>query len=368
MNNQLISFTCIEVIQPIGKFYIGVIDHKDLIDISYADVRRLEKHEREVETYIGIQRPLSLNRVKEINKYVQLVDATFPTSVILSVSSKDVNYNAAKHLMQVRKDKDVAKVLDGQHRIAGLEGLGSSIGKFQINVVLFVDMELEDQAIVFATINKSHTKVNKSLVADLFDFAKDRSPQKTAHTVVRALNEKSGSPFYGKIKILGTAEDGEKETITQATFVESLMKYISSEPVFDRDMYKRGKKPQKISGKDAERLFLRNLFIEEQDVKIAQIIWNYFAAVSKKWPDSWNKVQPEMILNRSTGFSALMKFFKNAYLSVSNTEVPSVEQFSEIFQKIDIADNTFTKTTYVPGSSGQSVLYKELLKKSGISS
>lgn len=367
MDTKKIQFTCIEVKQPIGTFYLGAIDYKDLIEISYADVRRLERKEREVETYIGIQRPLSPNRVKEINKYVQLVDATFPTSVILAVSSKDVDYDPSKHIMTVERAQNVAKVLDGQHRIAGLEDSDIPEGKFQVNVVLFVDMELEDQAIVFATINKSQAKVNKSLVADLFDFAKDRSPQKTTHNVVRALNEKPGSPFYEKIKILGAAEDKEKETITQATFVESLMKYISSDPMSDRDVYKRGKIPSKVSGAEEKKLFLRNLFIDEQDAKIAQIIWNYFSAVSKKWPNSWNTVRPELILNRSTGFVALMKFFKPVYLSLrEKNQVPSVDQFSAIFAKIDLPEDNLNRTNYIPGSSGQSALYKELLDKSGL--
>ena len=367
MPEDNIKLTCIEDRQPIGVFYMGVLNYKDLIDIAWADIRGLEKKQREVEIYSGIQRQLSLKRVKEIGKYTNLIDATFPTSVILAVSSKNVHYDSEKHIMTIDRNKNVAKILDGQHRIAGLGDCRYSTDKFQINVVLFVDMALEDQAIVFATINKSQTKVNKSLVADLFSFATTRSPQKTAHTIARALNEKPGSPFYEKIKILGAADDKEKETITQATFVDNLMKYISNDPMADRDLYKRNKKPKKVFGNDLEKFFLRNLWIDEQDIKIAQIISNYFEAVAKKWPNSWKKVQPEIILNRSTGFIALMKFFKDAYLSFSRIgEVVSGEQFFNIFNKIDLHDENFTKTEYIPGTSGQAELYKQLKEKSGI--
>jgi len=368
MENTSIKFTCIEVKQPIGVFYLGAINYKDLIDIAWADVRGLEKKQREVEIYSGIQRELSPGRVKEISKYVNLVDATFPTSVILAVSSKNAHYDSKNHQMKIDRGENIAQILDGQHRIAGLEKCNYSTGDFQINVVLFVDMELEDQAIVFATINKSHTKVNKSLVADLFDFATTRSPQKTAHNIARALNEKNGSPFQGKIKVLGAADDKEKETITQATFVDSLIKYISSDPMTDRDIYKRNKKPEKISGKELEKLFLRNIFIDEQDAKIAQVVWNYFSAVSKKWPLSWIEVKPEMILNRSTGFISLMKFFKVCYLKLRSDkkDVPTTDEFFSIFKTIKIADGNFTKTNYIPGTSGQSALYNELLDKSGL--
>ena len=83
MNNRMINIPCLEITQPIGKFYIGVINHNDLIEISYTDTRRLE--DRDLEKYLGIQRPLNQNRVKEIEKYVNYIDATFPTSVILFI-------------------------------------------------------------------------------------------------------------------------------------------------------------------------------------------------------------------------------------------------------------------------------------------
>ncbi len=365
---QYIQFKCIEVTQPIGKFYVGIINYDDLSYISYVDVRRLEREEREVETYMGIQRPLSPKRVKEIGQYVKLIDATFPTSIILSVSSENVIFDKEKSVMRIAYKKDVAKVLDGQHRIAGLEGYALPGESFQLNVTFFVDMELEDQAIVFATINQTQTKVNKSLVADLFEFAISRSPQKTAHNIARALNDKVGSPFYKKIKVLGTAVNKEKETITQATFVENLLKYITKDKALDRDLYKRGKKPQKIDDKELLILPFRNLFIDEQDTKIATIIWNFFAAVRDRWPKAWDNIETEMILNRSTGFIALMRFLKNAYISFDKpNEVVSKESFQDIFKRIKLQDADFSRQKYIPGSGGQSSLYKDLLTLSSIS-
>ena len=77
---------------------------------------------------------------------------------------------------------DVANILDGQHRIEGLkEGLSSghpNSEQFQLNVSIFVDLDMDDQSMVFATVNKAQTKVNKSLVYDLFAYAKSRSPQR----------------------------------------------------------------------------------------------------------------------------------------------------------------------------------------------
>jgi len=369
ITKQYIDLKCLEVTQPIGKFYIGVMDHADLEFISYADIRRLEEknEEREVEIYSGIQRPLAESRVKEIGRYVNLSDATFPTSIILHIEEKHVSFDHESLTMHIQRKDNVAKVLDGQHRIAGLSHFTRDSKEFQLNVTIYVGMELEDQAIVFSTINQTQTKVNHSLASDLFAFAKSRSPQKTAHNIVRALNEKKSSPFYNKIKILGTAEDPLKETITQATFVESIIKYITSDKAKDRDLYRQGKKPEKAYDKELKNRFLRNLFVDEKDGDIALIIWNYFSSVQEKWPEAWNPVTPQMILNRSTGFIALMNFLKDAYLSFNKIgEVISKEEFDKIFVKVPLKSEDFIRINFIPGSGGQSKLYKDLKEYTGL--
>jgi DGQHR domain-containing protein len=368
---QNISFRCLKCKQPIGEFYIGILNHEDLIKITYADIRRLDRagsEQREVEIYTGIQRELSKNRVKEIGKYVNMVDATFPTGVIIHIDEKDIiNYDKDKEIMTIPFSDNIAKVLDGQHRIAGLEEYPKGDDSFQINVTIFVGMELEDQAIVFATINKTQTKVNKSLVADLFEFATHRSPHKTAHNIVRALNQKDGSPFKDKIKILGAADDKEKETITQATFSEALMKLYSKDLMTDRDIYKRGKVPEQFEGKELTNRPLRNLFIDKEDALIAKIIWEYFEAVEKKWPNAWKLVEPEMILNKSTGFIALMNLFKDLYVKIGRIgEVVSSEEYLEYFNMVKLNDKEFNRTNFIPGSGGQSSLYKKLKEQIGL--
>lgn len=375
IDKQHIKIKCLTARQPIGLMYIGVIDSGDLEKITYADVRRLatDSENREVEDYIGIQRKLDTNRAKkEIGKYINLVDATFPNSIILSISSQYVRFIEETNELEIDYKDDIAKVLDGQHRIAGFEYYTKEKGTFELIVTIYVDMELEDQAIVFATINKEQKGVSNSLVSDLYAFAESRSPQKTGHNIARALNAKEGSPFYKKIKILGTANNI-SETITQATFVESLLKYISKDPQLDRDFYRRNKnkndvKLPYVSGKDEERLFLRNMFIDDpKDINIAQLLWNYFHAVQNRWPNAWNDTSNTFILNKSTGFIALMRFFKDAYLSFDRiSAIISKEEFISLFVEIDIEESDFVKEVYIPGSSGQAALYHDLLSSSGI--
>lgn len=358
---KYIFFGCTKLTQPIGVCYVGVINARDLLRIAYADVRRIEA--RDVEKYLGIERPLSETRLKELRQYVGTIDATFPTSIILAVSSADAFYDEKTGRMGIRDDKKVAHIIDGQHRIASLDGYEGK--KFQLNVTLFIEMELEDQAMVFATINLKQTKVSKSLVYDLYEFAKSRSPQKTCHNIARLLNKTENSPFKDKVKILGVATGKPQETLTQARFVENLIQLITNDAMRDRDLIKRGKKLEKAREADLARLVFRNLFIEEKDAIIARIIWNYFMAVEERWPRAWSEAKQGNILNRSNGFSALMRFLQYVYSKTYKPDdVPSVKQFGSVFKRIDIKEDEFNPDNYKPGTSGEKKLFEDLKEKS----
>lgn len=174
---------------------------------------------------------------------------------------------------------------------------------------------------------------------------------------------------------MGTANDTEKETITQDTFVKAIMQYISKDPQDDRNTYKHNrlffgnKKPAYATEKDANKLILRKIFIDDEtDIKITQFIVNYFQAVKTKWPHSWTKVVKNNVLNKSTGYIVLMKFFRDAvvFLRQNEEEVISQETFSKLFEKINIEDKSFTTEKYLPGAKGLATLYNELMEKSGL--
>jgi DGQHR domain-containing protein len=363
MDNKYVKFKCIEVTQPIGTFYIGSMDSKDLVYISYADIRRIEQ--RDIERIVGIQRPLSPSRVKELRQYVNIIDASFPTSVILAIGSEFAEYDEKSGTMKVLRNQGIAKIIDGQHRLAGLEAFER--GLFEVNITIFIDMDIEDQALMFATINLKQTKVSKSLAYDLYEFASSRSPQKTCHDIVKLLNSKDGSPFKGRIKILGRATGKPYEFITQATFVERLMRYVSDNPMEDRNLIKKGKTPPRSTGIEESRLIFRNLFIDNKDAEIARILWNYFTAVSKRWPIAWASTEKGNILNRTQGFAGLMRFLGDLYNGFGGKgKIVQVSDFEVKLKKIKLEDKDFNTERYPPGTAGETKLYKELLEKSEI--
>jgi DGQHR domain-containing protein len=378
-NNDPITFNmpALKVQQPIGEFFVGVLGSKRLCDITYFDVRRI-LHERELETYLGIQRPLNEKRVVEIQQYVQTVDACFPTAIVLSVSANCANYNEETRILTLSAYEDpedsakniayreIAKVIDGQHRIEGLKDYNGP--NFDVNVSIFIEIDVAEEAYIFSTVNLAQTKVNRSLAYDLFELARSRSPQKLCHNIAVALDKDAKSPFHHRIKRLGVATEGRfNETLTQATFVESLLDYISLNPIHDRDLYVRGKTPIKATAQESRRLIFRNMMIDKRDMEIADVLWAYFDAARAKWPRAWNSMGSGMMLNRTNGFRGLMRFLRPAYLHlVGPGEVPTKSQFETVFQRIQMNDDEFNTDNFRPGTSGEVALYNALKAKSGI--
>lgn len=362
----------LSVEQPIGKFYLGVISAKDLIDISTVDMRRIGEG---LDKYIGIQRKLSNERVAEIAKFARSVDATFPTSVILAIRgecAEEVENGRGLRLFSGIDEENgnpipmnqIASILDGQHRVEGLRESGKL--DFNIPVSIFVDADIADQAYVFSIVNLAQTKVNKSLVYDLLDYSKSRSPQKTAHDLAVAFDNFEKSPFHQNIKRLGAATPGrEKETLTQATVVSMILPLLSKDPETDRDLSARGKKLH-LSENWYRETPLRSLWINGRDADIAALLIDYFSAAKRRWPNAWQSRERGNILPRTNGFRALMRVFKDIYWHV-NVIPPSgdnwlikEDQFLKYFNKSDLLDDDFNSQKFAPGTSGETALYRKL--------
>lgn len=367
-----VKISALPVQQPIGEFYIGVIDWADLLEISFADIREIE---RDLDSYLGIQRKISPNRVQELSEYVHTKDASFPTSIILAIEEQCVDWDEASKVLTLHSTEEVdyahiAKVLDGQHRLEGLRALEPGHA-FQLNVTIFVEADIADQANIFATVNLAQTKVNKSLVYDLFDYAKSRSPQKTAHDVAVGLDRAEGGPLFQRIKRLGTRTIGRTgETLTQATVVNCLLDLISAKPMIDRDLLMRGKRIKQASEWELETMPFRNLFIEEQDVAMAKILNNYFSAIRLRWPEAWQDRGKGNILARTNGFRAFMRAFKNLYVDMCRGseigQVFGVSKFAERIAMVNLTNESFNTQNYAPGSSGETALYGDLMRDFGL--
>lgn len=369
----------VSIEQPIGSFFVGKMRAEDLIAVSKADMRRIEGP---LDSFVGIQRQLSKSRVDEISRFVLSADATFPTSVVLSIPGSCATFDEEQGCLLLHEGEDeatgetipleaAASILDGQHRVEGLRSKPAEL-VFEVPVSIFVEADLADQAYIFATVNLAQTKVNKSLVYDLLDYATARSPQKSAHDIAVAMDLFEGSPFHKLIKRLGTATPGRSnETLAQATVVGAILPLISADPEGDRYTLAKKKKVVFDPG-DYQRTPLRGLWVAERDTDIALVLISYFKAVVANWPEAWTSREKGAILPRTNGFRAFMRLFKNIYLkekpewtSVDNCLLPE-EVFSSYLKKSSLKDDDFNSSKFKPGSTGEGDLYNCLRNDLGL--
>lgn len=371
-----ISIPVFKAEQPIGSFFVGVMPAVDLLTICEFDYRRIRENDG-YKDFLGIQRQLKSDRVSAIQKYINTSDATFPTSVVVSVDDRcatiipDKGWSTLEISEYVDEEspemsillENSTSIIDGQHRLKAFEGDWRP-DTFDVSVSFFIGVDDATEATIFSTVNLAQTKVNKSLVYDLFSLEKTRSPERTCHEIAVAMDKLEASPFFEKIKRLGTSTEGRvDETLSQATFVRGLLPFITNDPVSDRDVGKRFGFWDPAPARRERQQFLRPYFAANKDERILAIMMNYFGAVRERWPLAWEGKIDGGMLNKTNGYNALMRFLREVYHEISTEDLSIIEKdgFLDVFSRFDVDEESFTVDNYSPGSSGASALYRTLL-------
>lgn len=308
----------IEIEQPIGSFYMGKMKARDLIGIK--SIKRLFDGD-------GVQRLLNNQRVNDISIFCTDPDATFPTPIIIAVTSEYMKLLYSSDdgsYIEVQYDENTrfAEVLDGQHRIEGIERAAlsdSSLYEMEIPIIVMFDLNDAQKAYIFSTINGNQAPVNQSLIYELTELSQYRSPDKTCHEIARALNSNEQSPFYRRLKMLEKRKYN-TESITQNAFVTNLCKLISKNPQSDAIAIKKNR-----SLEDNYELAFRKYFIREKDAVILKILINYFTAFKKEFPEEWEDTN-RYILTKTVGFSGMMQAL-NELVPIGESRRQLSEQF-----------------------------------------
>jgi DGQHR domain-containing protein len=260
----------------------------------------------------------------------------------------------------------VATIIDGQHRLKGLEEAKKL--DFELSLSIFIGVDDATEATLFSTVNLAQTKVNKSLAYDLFALAKTRSPEKTCHEIVVALDRLDASPFKNRIKRLGVATEGRfGETLSQATIVKGILPYLTKDALTDRDAGKRFGFWEPALASDLKRRIFYEFFRRNEDVKILEVIVNYFNAVKARWPIAWSGTGRGNIINRTNGFNGFIRFLRPAYLYfTTEPRVVAEEEFTRLLHNVKLEDDDFNTEQFLPGSSGATRLYNKLIEDTKI--
>jgi DGQHR domain-containing protein len=341
------SYPFLTVEQPVGTFYLSIVNSVELLNMVDILRRGLSEAERE-----NVQRKLNPTRARDIAAYIADPDATFPTSIIVSVYSDAVTVDEKKGRLIFKDDETIGEVIDGQHRLEGIrrvidEGNKSLLSNFELPVVFMIDLPPEDKAYVFSIINSKQTPVSSSLIFDLFGLRQTRSPRKTCHEIAETFNGDPKGPFFRGIKMLGNKSQ-DTEILTQGAFVKYVLQLITNVPDEDERREKTSERLVEIPGCP-----LRSLYLKEKDDVIAKILKNYFLAAQAAFPHEWDEDPKKYLLRKTAGFSALITVFKEIWPELERSGDASFAAFEAIFKRLKRNATKYQLTSHVFGSSEQ---------------
>ncbi|MFD1135611.1 DGQHR domain-containing protein [Paenibacillus urinalis] len=347
------NINLLEVNQPIGTFYIGVLSANIINTIAKVNQREFDQDG--IFSFGGVQRKQSDKRIKEISEYSSDPDATFPTPIIISVY-QDAEYELNGLNFTFNENKVIGEIIDGQHRVKGLAKT-NQISKFELPVILMFDLTEEEKAYVFSIINSKQTKVPMSLIYDLFGVSEERSPQKTCHEIARLMNSDEASPLYRRLKMLGKKEE-HNASLSQGSFIKYLLPLISKNP--DKD-FRDLKAKKKIE--DDPKVPLRYYFVENKDEVIYKVLLNLFSAAKDVFPLEWDDPN-RYILSKTTGYGAILRAFPHLLeegISSNNlTKSFFIEKFKGFKQRLELENMELT-SRYFPSNEQQQKKLADLI-------
>ena len=268
------------------------------------------------------QRRVDSKRSEEIKAFVRRsilqerdgvqMATLFPTSMILSlnVDDEDIKSNSIEQLDDDHCEINIKTnvfIVDGQHRMMGMINLYDELDrlvrtdddeyvfqyliKYKFNCTILVNYDLWEQGQVFINVNFKQKPVNKSLYYEIFgaeyrenETDKERNKIYLAHSITRIMNSNPASPYFQRIKMLGTGVG----YISQAFMVEALVRLF---------------KPNRLWYFDSEKqdVVSNNYFATE--------LLSFFVAVkhlfSEYWPDK--ESTKGTIICKTTGTGAWIR-------------------------------------------------------------
>lgn len=248
------SFPFIKIVQNQEEFYLtrmpisylkNHVNFHFRITSNEDDIQDADKYIRSLEKNIGIssdissdtqgiQRRTDLKRINDIADFVKTSSSiVFSTPIVLSLDVFSTDYDESKIIIDETKrefeiEDDIRfTIIDGQHRLAGLSKAFLDTNKdIELPITLILGSDLSTATKLFIDINGNQRKVNKSMIYDLYEniTEDDRKNINQYTSIVRALNTTESSPFFNRIKMLGTGAG----VISQSFMVDYLIEVFKN--------------------------------------------------------------------------------------------------------------------------------------------
>jgi len=269
--SNFIKFKCRDIEAHVFKVAV-----KEILPLYYVAVRG------KTEEKAAVQRVLSTKRISDISNYV-LAGNMFLNTFILNWANEECSLLINNTEIKIPKINASLQVLDGQHRLAGIEKAfeeNSAIGDKDILVVLTNNLSTMEAAEVFLNINYEQKQVPRSLVYDLFGELRDPEYNiNRAREIAVMMNNDAESPYYQCVKMPSINNKGR---VDLSTMVTSLKDYLKDGALFDQF----------------------NLTELELQYKV---IFNYHMVLKEAYGSEWFGLGNPFMTN--AGYTAAIRFF-----------------------------------------------------------
>lgn len=398
----------LRVEQRLGTFYVVVLPAELLLQVAASDRMRARMNEDgSGYTLEGTQRLIQDKRLNEIGDYINRVDSAFPNSIIVAAnydletgldqgeleyisSEEDGKPIDASHVWTISESNDgchkltipssekLAAVIDGQHRLFSFARADAAAMK-DMNLLcsVFIDLPKALQAQIFATINSTQKRVDRSLTYELFGYnVSDEdeeywTPDKLAVFFTRKLATDSASPLQGKITVapkrdaaLDELAEKAKWRVSTAVIVDGILRLFSSNPKRDANLMRKDEASPRSTLSDGakDRSPLRDVFIEGNDVLIYKMVLNYLKACEDIF---WKNASEDSFILRTIGVQAVFDILRKIAAEAMDKKDIRVEYFGDILEdarEIDFAADHFRN----PSGSGRTEIRRAIEKAIGI--
>lgn len=339
----------LRVEQPIGVFYVAILQARVLLEVAFSDVLSATLREGE-DCYDldGTQRLMNPKRLQMIAEYINRPDAAFPNSIIIAANFRkedglmedddleleDGHPEATGRRWSVEEQDDgyctlriptkekLAAIIDGQHRLFAFVNARPQRLDMSLICSIFLDLPKPYQAQLFATINSTQKPVDKSLTYELFGYnieeedEKFWSPDKLAVFLTRRLGTDEKSPLKGRIVIAPRKDEalarlaaGASWKVSTAVVVEGIMRLFTSNPKKDTAnlLDTERKKRIALASLRKDKSPLRAVYLENQDAVVYTMTLNFLIACEEVF---WSKAAAGSFITKTVGVQALFDILR----------------------------------------------------------
>jgi DGQHR domain-containing protein len=315
------------------EFYVFAVDGKFLA--GQLGVRRMRWHQKQFKTE-GFQRTLDNVRVQEIAQYLSDNPPILPNSIVVAFEPGTVDFQALPNqddpkvqwgtltiharyeehedgtLKSVPEAERIGYVIDGQHRLRGIEQSTRKPGEFPVIIAAFHKVDTRFQLQQFYALNQT-VPINPSQIALLrTELGLKQTGRKAHEQQISAVREiiarKPNSPFEPGKYMGSTVYPGPLDVTVIERMIDRAAKITTLQQHWRQDA--------------------NEIPVQELEY-VAQALYVYWQAVRETWPQFWGKKPREQRLFAAIGLQAMIQLYDRAMEGIDVNSAAAVKQVQE---------------------------------------